>query len=303
MLNQETDQHWVSAHVFTAHPLDLVLSRLVPDVLDESRQRELCDQYFFIRHWQSGPHLRLRLRAASPNAEPELRELLAKHAAAFFQSSPPSTQMTDSQYRALAARLSALEPGSEAGDLAPNDSLAFIDYRPETGKYGHGRALRAVEECFSTCSELALAAVAADSDPAQRLAHCFALLAGVLGPAAHPKARQPSSAVEQYRRRRPALLPVARAARAAASATAETGSDPLTRWFASFRRARDLAADPDRLADHLTHLACNRLGVRLDQEATLRSLAVLAVHDCTSDSHDSHASHDTDADSDADSDD
>ncbi|MBC3841182.1 hypothetical protein GXW82_15415 [Streptacidiphilus sp. 4-A2] len=43
----------------------------------------------------------------------------------------------------------------------------------------------------------------------------------------------------------------------------------------------DLAAEPERLPGHLTHLACNRLGVRLDQEAALRQLAALAVHELT----------------------
>jgi hypothetical protein len=91
--------------------------------------------------------------------------------------------------------------------------------------------------------------------------------------------------VEQYRQRRAALLPVARAARAAsttatATATAAAGgadADPVTRWLAALRRAQDRATDPARLAGHLTHLACNRLGVRLDQEATLRGLAQLAA--------------------------
>lgn len=76
---------------------------------------------------------------------------------------------------------------------------------------------------------------------------------------------------------------MARAARAAldesASAAADDpppDADPLARWFTAFRRAQRLAVDPHRLPGHLTHLACNRLGVRLDQEATLRGLAALA---------------------------
>nr|WP_237555149.1 lantibiotic dehydratase C-terminal domain-containing protein [Streptomyces sp. SID4948] len=271
----------MSAHVFTAHPLDLVLSRLVPAVVDDARRRGLADRFFFIRHWQSGPHLRLRLRAAAPDAEPELRALLETNAAEFFGSLSPATPMTARQYGELAARLAVMEPGTEAGRLAPNDSLAFIPYRPETAKYGRGPALSAAEACFCLCSEQALAA--ATDSPTQRLAYCFALLAGTARPAGQPAAWRTPLRVEQYRRRRASLLPVARAARAAANgrATADTGQDPLARWFAAFRRARDLSAAPDRLADHLSHLACNRRGVRLDQEATLRGLAALAVDELT----------------------
>jgi thiopeptide-type bacteriocin biosynthesis protein len=302
-LNEEPDQHWFSAHVFTAHPLDLVLSRLVPAVLDGARQRGLADRFFFIRHWQFGPHLRLRLRATAPDAEPELRALLKTNAAEFFESLSPASSMTERQYSELAARLGVMEPGTEAGTLAPNDSLAFIRYQAETAKYGRGPALSAVEACFSTCSEQALAA--ATDSPTQRLAHCFALLAGTSRPTAQPASWQTPLAVEQYRRRRAVLLPVARAARAASNrpTTAEADPDPLARWFASFRRARDISADPDRLADHLSHLACNRLGVRLDQEATLRGLAALAVDELTSEPDQRPADSDDADSSDADSDD
>jgi len=287
MLTPEADQRWVSAHVFTAHPLDLVVRQLLPGVLDELRRRELTDRCFFIRHWQYGPHLRLRVRLTSPDAGPEVRRALAAHAAAFFGPLPSSAPMTDREYAELAARFSALEPGSEPGTLARNDSLAFIGYLPEEAKYGRGAALHAVEECFSTCSELALQGVLADWTPAQRLAHCFALFAGSRSPnpnrspdrSAQPALPAPPMAVEQYRRTRRTLLPVARAAQAAMAGAATAGpvADPAARWFASFRRARELAADPERLPDQLTHLACNRLGVRLDQEATLRGLAALAV--------------------------
>ncbi|QMU70600.1 lantibiotic dehydratase C-terminal domain-containing protein [Streptacidiphilus sp. P02-A3a] len=286
MLDQQPAQHWVSAHVFTAHPLDLVVGRLLPDVLAGLRESELADRAFFIRHWQSGPHLRLRIRLTTPDAAPLVREAVADHTAAFFEPLTPATPMTADQYHELASRFAALEPGSQVGSLAPNDSLAFVDYRPEHAKYGRGAALRAVEECFAVCSEISMAAVVAGWDQPRRLAHCFALLAGALDPSGGRATEQHSKVVGQYQRSRASWLPVARAARTACDASATGGTspdtDPLVRWFAAFRRARRLAADPQRLPGHLTHLACNRLGVRLDQEAALRGLAALAVDELTS---------------------
>ena len=284
MLDRETDQVWVSAHVFTGHPLDLVLRGLLPAVLDDLRPRGLADRFFFIRHWQFGPHLRLRVRVAAPDAEPRVRAALHAHTTAFFAELPSTRAMTERQYAELAARFSVMEPGTRAGTLAPNDSLGFIRYQPENAKYGHGAALRAAEECFATCSELALAAAVARWTPAQRLAHCFALLAATAAPSdSNPAIPASGTAVEQYRRSRATLLPVARSARAALAEEPPggPGDDPAARWFASFRRARELAADPAPLHGRLTHLACNRLGVRLEQEATLRQLAALAVHELT----------------------
>ncbi|WEH37018.1 lantibiotic dehydratase C-terminal domain-containing protein [Streptomyces sp. AM 4-1-1] len=277
----EPEDRWVSAHVFTGHPLDLVLSALVPEAVAELRQRGLADRFFFLRHWQGGPHLRLRVRLTTPAAEPSVRAALDAHATALFRALPPSQPMSAHQYRSLARRLSAQEPESEPGALAPNDSLAFHAYRPEHGKYGRGAALRAVEDAFATCSELALAAVLAEWGPARRTAHCFALLTGSLDASA-PPGRPTPEVLAQYGNRRAALLTVARAARAA-GAVDQAGADPVSRWLAACRSAQRQAALPARLAGHLTHLACNRLGVRLGQEATLRALALLAVAESTGD--------------------
>ncbi|MFB7596408.1 lantibiotic dehydratase C-terminal domain-containing protein [Streptomyces sp. NPDC056160] len=300
--DRESEGRWVSAHVFTAHPLDLVVRELVPRVSEELRGRGLIDRHFFLRHWQGGPHLRLRVRLTAPAAESAARDALAAHAAAFFRTRPSSRPMSEHQYHVLAAQLAAQEPESEPGTPAPNNSLAFCPYRPEHTKYGHGAALRVVEESFATCSELATTAVVEGWGTARRMAHCFALLAGSTDTTAsspHPPA---PDVVAQYRHRRAALLGVARAARRTATATATaTGAvppgagpaftdpagtppadaDPVTRWLDSCRHAQRQAADPARLAGHLTHLACNRLGVRLDQEATLRGLALLAVAELT----------------------
>ncbi|MGW8724736.1 lantibiotic dehydratase C-terminal domain-containing protein [Streptomyces sp. NPDC055808] len=278
MPEAEQAGHWVSAHVHTGHSLDLVLGTLVPPVLAELRQRGLVDCFFFLRHWQGGPHLRLRVRLTAPAAEPEVRTALSAHAGALFRDLPPSQAMSDRQYESLARDLAVHEPESEPGTLAPNDSLAFHDYHPEHGKYGHGGALRAVEDAFAICSELALAAVLADWGPAQRTAHCFALLTGSLDASA-PMGRPTPDVLVQYGSRRAALLTVARAARA--TAAADPGADPVSRWLAACRSAQRQSALPSRLAGHLTHLACNRLGVRLGQESTLRSLALLAVRELT----------------------
>ncbi|MFF8595401.1 lantibiotic dehydratase C-terminal domain-containing protein [Streptomyces sp. NPDC015220] len=279
----EPADHWVGVHVFTGHPLDLVVRALVPGVLAELRDRDLIDRLFFLRHWQGGPHLRLRVRLTSPAAEPAARATLAAHTAAFFRALPPSQAMTEHQYDALAARLSAREPESEPGTLAPNDTFAFLPYRPEHAKYGHGAALRSAEDAFAICSELATDAVLAEWGPARRQAHCFALLAGSLDASAAAPVRPAPDVVARYRNRRAALLAVARAARTAApeGAGGRAGADPVTRWLTACLDARRQAADPARLTGHLTHLACNRLGVRLDQEATLRGLALLAVAEST----------------------
>ncbi|MER0443680.1 lantibiotic dehydratase C-terminal domain-containing protein [Streptomyces sp. Edi4] len=278
----EREDRWVGAHLFTGHPLDLVVGTLVPAVMTELRERALADHFFFLRHWQGGPHLRLRVRLTAPEAELAARAVLAAHASALFHELPPSRSMTARQYAALAKELSTYEPESEPGALAPNDSLAFVPYRREHGKYGHGAALRAVEDAFALCSELALGAVRERWSPARRSAHCFALLSGSVDAPVRASRATPDVLV-QYGTRRAALLAVARAARTAAAGRGPADTDPVRTWLSACRDAQRGAAEPARLAGHLTHLACNRLGIRLGQEATLRALALLAVAELTGD--------------------
>ena len=269
---------WVSVHVYTTTPLDTVIRELLPELLSDLREQGLIESWFFLRHWADGPHLRVRLRLAEAEHDEQVRALVSTHITALYSRIPPSRPMAEQDYLELARRLAVWEPDVEVGGLAPNDSHAFVPYRPEHGKYGYGFALRAAEEHFAVCSELALAAVCEGWGEQQRGAHCFALLAG--GIATPPAGPAASSAIQDlYRRQRAALLPVARAARAAPDMPPGPDRDPAGRWLDSVRTAGVHAADPGTLAAGLGHLACNRLGLRLGQEAVLRGLASLAVRD------------------------
>ncbi|WP_194894582.1 lantibiotic dehydratase C-terminal domain-containing protein [Catenulispora pinisilvae] len=273
----EVDQ-WVGVHVYTMTPLDTIIRELLPDLLSDLRGQGLIGCWFFLRHWADGPHLRVRLRLAGAEHGEQVRALVSAHVTALYSRIPPSRPMAEQDYVELARRLTVWEPDVEVGGLAPNDSHAFVPYRPEHGKYGYGFALRAVEEHFGVCSELALAAVCEGWGEQQRGAHCFALLAG--GIATPPAGPAVSSAIQElYRRQRAALLPVARAARTAPDVPPGPDRDPAGRWLDSVRTAGVHAADPSTLAAGLGHLACNRLGLRLGQEAVLRGLANLAVRD------------------------
>jgi hypothetical protein len=269
---------WVSVHAYTATPLDTVIRELLPGLLHELRGRGLIDSWFFLRHWAAGPHLRVRLRLAGTEHDEDVRASVAEHMAALFTRLPPSRPMPERDYLELARRFAVWEPDVEVGGLAPNDSHAFVPYRPEHGKYGYGFALRAAEEHFAVCSDLALSAVRENWSDQRRAAHCFALFAGgITTPSDEPTADP--SILELYRRQRSALLPVAGAALAATSSRHGPEPEPAERWLASARRARARAAEPDVPAAGLAHLACNRLGVRLGQEAVLRGLADLAARE------------------------
>lgn len=158
---------WVSLHAFHTGPLDgLVLGAVAP-VVEELRTEGLLHRWFFLRYWEGGMHLRLRLLAGpgaagqvSARATEALREYLAAH------PSPAGSGLPD--YPALAAALAAQEHRSTYERVArPQDSVAAIRYEPETDVYGTGTALAAVEAHFTDSSRLALG-VLRDAEPADR---------------------------------------------------------------------------------------------------------------------------------------
>ncbi|MFB6581788.1 lantibiotic dehydratase C-terminal domain-containing protein [Streptomyces sp. NPDC056402] len=129
----------------------------------------LLHRWFFIRYWEGGPHLRIRLlprpgagRAATPDAlDAAVRRAFADvpldghdpdgYLASIGDLAAASVASDPTVDRRLAATV--LPPGVHAAD-----------YVPETDRYGTGAALEATEEVFMLSSELALRAAGSGLD-------------------------------------------------------------------------------------------------------------------------------------------
>jgi thiopeptide-type bacteriocin biosynthesis protein len=129
---------WVSAHIFYSGDHDLLLAELVAPFI--SNNRHLLAEpspYFFIRYWEGGEHIRLRLHCDSRTL---LEKEMINQAADFFK-----------QYPAHRA-----EKEIQNGALYPDNSVQFISYIPETERYGNARSLPWAEEYFAASSALIL---------------------------------------------------------------------------------------------------------------------------------------------------
>ncbi|MEU6777713.1 lantibiotic dehydratase C-terminal domain-containing protein [Nonomuraea angiospora] len=133
---------WVSVHVFSQGPLDDMISGLAGPLLG--------DDGFFLRYWEGGPHLRIRVRSHPA-------EHVVERAEAYLREHPSEAVIDPEEYARLAATLAArdLVPGYTQR-LYPNDSAHLIPYRPEHGRYGTGRSLDALERHFHDSSVIAL---------------------------------------------------------------------------------------------------------------------------------------------------
>lgn len=127
---------WRSYHLFRAEPWDEFLRDVVQPFVSQVMDEGLATQYFFIRYWERGPHIRLRLETAAPA---ELDARVHAHFEHFFRLAP--------------SRRERERPG-----WLPNDTVQEIAYEPETLRYGGPARLLIAEEQFqaSSCAVMAL---------------------------------------------------------------------------------------------------------------------------------------------------
>lgn len=128
--------NWLAAHIFYPGDLDKILLYFVRPFLHgiypKLRQPTPC---FFIRYWEEGSHIRLRLNIP-PDKETLIRNELLLQASSFFKEYPAPPQMS--------------------GPPAPAPTVKFVPYIPETDRYGNLQSLPRAEHQFFQSSVFVL---------------------------------------------------------------------------------------------------------------------------------------------------
>lgn len=304
----EPDREWVDAHVFHRGDQDLLVTRAVAPLCAELSRGGKVRDWFFLRCWEGGPHVRLRLLSrANPGV---IRAAVVRTCARHLAEHPsPPDDFSQREYESLARRRAEDERLTRWDRrLRPVDTVEFTSYEPEHHAYGEGRALRAVERHFTESSRLAARLLAAPPD--RRAGAALAMLTLTLGvcepdleraaarfAAARTSTRQPAA---PHPRRRDDLLDQTR--RLWTNPPADPApAAPLAAWWLSVRtlhgtltglRARGDFTPVDALSPfaglaralrpedpvvpyvvlRCAHLLCNRLGLSGATEARLASL-------------------------------
>ncbi|MEV4473179.1 lantibiotic dehydratase C-terminal domain-containing protein [Nonomuraea salmonea] len=310
------EDRWVSAHLFHFGDLDPLIMGVVRPVTRELVACGTIRRAFFLRYWEGGQHVRLRLQVPDPARQQDVRNLVRERAAAHF-ACHPSPVVDAAAYRAFAAAMARGERRADYDDrLHEPGTVAFIGYLPEYEAYGDAACVAAAERHFAVSSRLALEVLAAGTDMGRRTAIGLAALTMAvaacepdLPSAAHRLAavmRGPATAAagveEDWRRRKEALLAQTRRLWEGP----ESAGGLLAAWAASLRALRDeldvlhaegrcvprdpgsphaalaLAAPPERRTVALilmrcVHLFHNRLGLRAGAEQHTTFLAGRAV--------------------------
>ncbi|PKV52596.1 thiopeptide-type bacteriocin biosynthesis protein [Aquimarina sp. MAR_2010_214] len=128
------DQHiWISAYLFHEKSANEFLIEFVQPFLEKMKLEKELLRYFFIRYYEDGPHIRLRL-LVKKNVERKWKKRLQEEREAYY-----------------------FEENSLVTDKGcPNSGIRLVEYTPEVDRYGGMEVISAAELQFESCSEVAL---------------------------------------------------------------------------------------------------------------------------------------------------
>lgn len=156
-MSQTAVRNWHAYHIFYHRfdKQDELLMNCIAPMVRQFQEDNLYKDWFFIRYWEGGPHIRLRFLDPDPKTEPVIRERITR----FIQEHPPQEEMTREQYyRNHKFDGEPVDP--ESLPWYPNGSIVKIPYEPEYQRYGGQAAIATSEKMFTHSSEMAMQVMA-----------------------------------------------------------------------------------------------------------------------------------------------
>jgi thiopeptide-type bacteriocin biosynthesis protein len=138
-------QPWLAAYLYYAEPWTDFLLNAVQPFIRETMTFPGVEQYFFIRYWERGPHIRLRFKGDADVLAQTVKPRLLAHFTDYMQQHP-SERFTPEWETTL----------PEGDRWFPNNSVQWIDYEPETERYGGDVGILIAERHFQDSSETIL---------------------------------------------------------------------------------------------------------------------------------------------------
>lgn len=153
---------WLSLHLFyhqmEAH--DRLILQVVAPVVAALAGEGWIDRYFFIRYWEGGPQIRLRLSGSRPGWREEAASLVQRRFGDFVEREPSQAQLNPERFYQAVRQFQGESPPA-APTWYPDHSIQEIPYRPELERYGGPDAMPTAEALFRAASDLAIATLPA----------------------------------------------------------------------------------------------------------------------------------------------
>ena len=144
-MTKHSDSIWLSVHLFYNEPWEDFLQQAVEPYVNTAIQTGIIQQYFFIRYWERGPHIRLRLKGNREMVKAVLTPNIQEHFETYFDSKP--SIRTEPNYPNLFP---------EDSKWLPNNSFQIIPYEPELDRFGGLIGMEISERHFTLSSSIVL---------------------------------------------------------------------------------------------------------------------------------------------------
>ncbi len=146
---ESANKSWLAAYLYYAEPWERLLVDAIKPFVDSTLASGLAEQFFFIRYWERGPHVRLRFKGNITTLKNKLKPKLDAHFLNYF-SANPSQRVEPGWIKELPA----------AQSWFTNNSIQYISYEPEMERYGGLHGILTAEKQFQASSEAVLAILA-----------------------------------------------------------------------------------------------------------------------------------------------
>ncbi|KDP89817.1 MULTISPECIES: thiopeptide-type bacteriocin biosynthesis protein [Clavibacter] len=291
---------WQTLEIYlhrTREEVDRVLVDVVQPLLDELRDAGAIDEWYFLRYWHDGPHLRVRV----------LNALLVEGIRATL-SSRITPGDTASPAFSPADFYAGFAPSPGERRWSADGEIRIAGYEPEVERYGGAAAIRDAERLFIESGRVALSVIAATEDRGKRFAVAADLLfltVTAVGWTTLETVRQargyfsswdysdetlpvPSEPLRQAAERAFTASPdrwIGRSRVLGPYATAD-GEDTYSQWSGAVRRysralhelsGESMTNSHSRIIWSQVHMLHNRLGLTIDEERILAWLVSMAA--------------------------
>ncbi|MFJ9840913.1 thiopeptide-type bacteriocin biosynthesis protein [Kitasatospora sp. NPDC101155] len=161
---QPNPDGWLSWHIHVpfaaADRIDELVAGPLAGLIAALRQDRAISRWFFIRYWEGGPHLRLRLRPTTRSSpaglDTAVREAFAALAGALNESDAVAGYLDGISRLARASGLADPSVDESLATTVQPPGVHAATYVPERARYGSGELLDAAEAVFERSSDLAV---------------------------------------------------------------------------------------------------------------------------------------------------
>src|SRR6478736_10575603 len=91
------DQPWVSVYLYRSNLLEKLITDAIHPFVARLKEDQLISQYFFIRYWENGSHVRLRLKLHKREKMQMVKDLILIHFQNYFTKYPDNKKIVKSE--------------------------------------------------------------------------------------------------------------------------------------------------------------------------------------------------------------